>query len=337
MTDRAHGGNTSLTYDFSVNLNPFIPERTIKNIVSSYYKKAINYPEERAESLIKVVSKYYNLTEDNIVAGNGSIELLYNLPRVLKIDRLITLEPTFCEYRYLSEIYNLSHMPYHSVNEFYWDLKILKKNLKPKDLVIICNPNNPTGNIFLKEEILSLLREDIYLLVDEAFMDFSDKDESLIGNIRDNKNLMVLKSFTKVFSIAGLRIGFLLGDKDIIESLKNILPLWNVNGIAIEATKSFLDNKELIEKTKKLLVKEKVYLKNSLNSLPITILDSYANFFLIKTERARALINFAQGKGISLRSNAGFLGLEESFIRFAVKKRKENKILIQTFKEFFEG
>lgn len=336
MSERAHGGSKKVQYDFSVNLNPFVSERFIKSLVTSNYKYAIKYPEERADSLLKFLADFYGLKIEQITAGNGSIELLYYLPLVLEIKRIITLEPTFCEYRYISEINGIEHIPFYSSDNFFWDFDNLKNVLREGDLVIICNPNNPTGNIFSKEDILGLLKKDVFILVDEAFMDFSERDESLISDIKYYENLFVLKSYTKIFSIAGLRVGVLLGDEKVIDKMKKRLPLWNVNGIAIEITKEFLKNKELIEKTKKCVKREKSFLINELKKLPVKYFDSYANFLLLKIDNTKSFVDFVYKKNISVRTNSGFLGLDESYIRIAIKDRKENRILIDTFKEFYK-
>ncbi|MCX7990466.1 MAG: histidinol-phosphate aminotransferase family protein [Proteobacteria bacterium] len=336
MTERAHGGNKKSHYDFSVNLNPFISEKYIKKIISSISQYAISYPEERSESLLEVLANFYKLKNEQIVAGNGSIELLYYIPRVMKVKRIVTLEPTFCEYRYLSEIYGIIHLPIYNKDYFSWDFEELKNTVKNGDLVIVCNPNNPTGNIFPKETLLDLLSRGVYMLVDEAFMDFSERDESLINYLNNYEKLLVLKSFTKIFSIAGLRIGFMLGNKSIIDNLKRILPLWNVNAIAIEATKMILKDREIIEKTKELIKRERKFLLNGLKELPLNVFNSNANFFLIKMERAKDFVSFAEKEGISVRTSAGFLGLDDTYIRVAVKKRPENRILLNTFRKFFK-
>lgn len=335
MIERAHGGSKKVKYDFSINLNPLVSERFIKKLISSKCKYAINYPEERAESLVKAVSDYYHIEKDEIVAGNGSIELLYYLPLVLKINRIVTIEPTFCEYRYIARINGITHLPFFSSENFTWDFERLKKILRKGDLLIICNPNNPTGDIFPKEEIIGLIKEDVFVLVDEAFMDFSERDESVIGLMEKYENLFVLKSFTKIFSIAGLRVGVLFGKKNIIEGIKERLPLWNVNGIAIEVTKNLLKDKEIIKKTKKFIKKEKSFLIDEFKKLPVKYFDSYANFLLLKIDNKKSFIDFAYKKSISVRTNSGFLGLDESYIRIAVKRRKENRILIDTFREFY--
>ncbi len=337
MADRAHGGHNGVELDFSVNLNPLITVRELKRIITPLIESVIPYPETRAQSLVRRVSQYLGADEKRIIAGNGSIELMYCLPRILDIKRIITLEPTFCEYRYLAEINNLNHLPLFSQSCFFWDFVEIKKKLTEKDLIIICNPNNPTGNLFLKDEIIKLCETRAYILVDEAFMDFSERDESVIGYLKDFPNLFVLKSFTKIFSLAGLRIGFLLGDEKTISQVDRILPLWNVNALALEVTKSLIDDNEIIEKTKRYIKHERDFLIKKLKKFPIEIFESVANFLLLRFENARGFSSFSKSRGLAVRTPDGFLGLNSSYLRIAVKKRRENIMLIKLFEEFFRN
>ncbi len=337
MADRAHGGQHNLDMDFSVNLNPLITIKELKSIVKPLLKSVIPYPETRAQSLLSVISSYFSIEKKHLIAGNGSIELLYYLPRVLDIKRIITFEPTFCEYRYLANINNLNHQPVFFKNCFQWDIEAVKRQLTARDLLIICNPNNPTGTLFSKNELLNLVYSNAFVLIDEAFMDFSDRDESLIKYVKTHPNLFILRSFTKIFSLAGLRIGILAGDEKVIRSMERLMPLWNVNGLAQELTKKLLNQKNIIERTKRYIKKERSFLVNKLKSFPLQIFDSAANFICLKSDRAEELVMFAKDRGVALRTSDGFLGLDRSYIRVAVKRRKDNQILIKIFEDFFRG
>ncbi len=335
MNDRFHGGILEYTIDFSVNLNPLVDEHTVKELVCKYYKKAIHYPEQRGESLLQLVGQKYNLSLNNIVLGNGSIELFYALPHVIDVKRIVTLEPTFCEYRYIAKINNLEYLPYLFHETFVWDLDKLKRLLRKGDILFICNPNNPTGNIFSKEEIIKLLESSAYVVVDEAFMDFSDNDQSLIDKVTEFENLIIVKSLTKIYSIAGLRVGFCVASKDVISEIKKILPLWNVNGIAINVAKDFLKNVNLVEQTKSYIACERKYITKALEkSSFFKVFDTKTNFFLAYSERTGEFIDFLHLNNVTVRKSDGFYGLDDKYFRFAVKKRTENSLLIKLMNEF---
>lgn len=335
MKSRLHGGTENCLYDFSVNLNPVIKESYIKKMLSSLSYAAIKYPEQRGNSLVNLIASKNNIPSDNIVLGNGSIELFYYLPEILKPQRAFTLEPTFCEYSYICDIYNINLKRFLPESEFYWDFSKIQKELKPEDLLFICNPNNPTGTLFYKEDILALLDTGAYIVIDEAFMDFCPENQSLLKDVESFENLIVVKSLTKIYSIAGLRIGFLAANRQISERLKEILPLWNVNGVALEMAKIMIDS-DIIEKTRKIIVKEKEFLFKKLKKY-LKPFDSNANFLLCKSEKTMQLHEFAKSRGFCLRDNSGFYGLDESYFRIAIKERKENMQLVELFMNFFEG
>lgn len=336
MIERFHGGLREDSLDFSINLNPFIDESVTRDLVCKYYKKAIKYPEQRGKSLIQSISNKYNIPEENIILGNGSIEIFYLLPRVLQVDKIFTLEPTFSEYRYVAKINKCDYVPIKPVFEFEWDMEKLSKRLDKKSLLFICNPNNPTGNLFERKKILKLLKTGAFIVVDEAFIDFTLQNESLIKDVINFKNLIVVKSLTKIYSIAGLRIGFCVASKKIVRELNRNLPLWNVNSLALAISKDFLLNDDLIINTKRLVKKEKEFIFKSFeNCSYIKLFDTHANFFLARSDKTPELINFLSSNNIAVREYKGFYGLDKKYFRFAIKKHEENEQLVDLIKKFY--
>lgn len=336
MNLRQHGGTKEITYDFSVNLNPLIDEKIIKSLLCNMAKHAIKYPEERGERLVKVIAERIDIKPENIILGNGSIELFYYLPQILKPKRIFTLEPTFCEYSYICEINGIPLKRVAPQSEFNWDFTAIKSLLRKGDLIFICNPNNPTGTLFKKEDILEVVERGAFVVVDEAFMDFCVDNQSMIEFVENCSNVIVVKSLTKIYSLAGLRIGFLVADKEIVSKFGNTLPLWNVNGVAQEIARAMICDDKLIEKTKSYVSKERQYLEKKLSFIKeLKVYKSEANFLLCRTKRAKELQEFALKEGVHIRDNKGFYGLSEDFFRVAVKKSRENLVLVRTFKKFF--
>lgn len=335
MNERAHGGNKGLI-DFSVNLNPVVKERDIRRMLCGLTASAMAYPEQRGESLVSAISGACGIPAENIVLGNGSIELFYTLPAVLKPERAFILEPTFCEYEYICRLNGIPVTRMLPSGKFAWDISALKRGIKRGDIVFICNPNNPTGTLFLKDAVLSLAETGANVIIDEAFMDFSANNQSLIRKSAGHENLIVIKSLTKIYSIAGLRVGFCAGNASVIKRFRELLPLWNVNGIALEAARTFINSPHFLSRTREFIEKEKRFIKRRLaKSAGITLYDSHANFFPAESERAAELRAFAAARGVALRDNGGFHGLDERFFRFAVKSRKDNSLLMDIFEEFF--
>lgn len=338
MNFRYHGGENDVLFDFSVNLNPLVDRNEIAKELSSLADTAMKYPEQRPESLVSLISKIYQIEKSNIFVGNGSIELFYYLLDILKPKRVVTLEPTFCEYSYIAELRQIPLKRVLAVDNFRWDVYALAAELSKDDVVFVCNPNNPTGSIFDKEEIKILLKTGAFIVVDEAFMDFSHDNQSLISEAGRIANLVVIKSLTKIYSLAGLRIGFLVAENEIINIFDARLPLWNVNGIAVEMAKRMLSKSDFIEKTKCYIEKEKKRLLSVFESYSdeLKCYSSYANFLLCESRLTKDIMIFAKKSGFALRDNRGFFGLGDRFFRLAVKSYDENTQLILMFENFFK-
>lgn len=338
MNVRHHGGAKDVLFDFSVNLNPLVDKSEIAELLSLLADAAIKYPEQRAESLVSLISTIYQIEKINIFVSNGSMELFYYLLNILKPKRVFTLEPTFCEYSYIAEVNQIPLKRFLAEDKFRWNIYALASELNKDDVVFVCNPNNPTGSLFDKEEIKILVETGAFVVVDEAFMDFSSDNQSLISGVGRRTNLIVIKSLTKIYSLAGLRIGFLIAEDKIVNSFNARVPLWNVNGIAVEMAKRMLSKSCFIEKTRSYIEEEKKRLLSVFKSYSdkLKCYESYANFFLCESRFAKDILSFATKNGFSLRDNRGFFGLGDSFFRIAVKSHDENTQLMLMFENFFK-
>src|SRR3989338_2025850 len=350
MINRFHGGNIwrypeSSRYgivDFSVNTNPLGISKKIKNTIVRNIDKIDYYPEPESEYLKDSLADLHGLRSHNFLIGNGSIELIHLIPRALKAKTVLIPVPTFSEYEFAAKANNVNCLFVKSAEENNFRIDISKvMPLIPKvDMVFLCNPNNPTGAALERQEILSLLKVckncGAILIIDEAFMDFITPRNKIAMCLESagNKNLLVLKSLTKFFVLPGLRIGYLVGHKEIIDKLSRHTYPWNVNTLAQVIAEEAIKDKEYISRTKSSILEESVYLYDSLSGIRgMKVYPSDANFFLCKLKET-SIKNAAElskkliAQGGLVRNCDNFRGLNDRFFRVAVRKREENIKLI---------
>ncbi len=346
-----HGGKyyfkSQILYDFSVNINPLGYPKGLKKRVFENFEIINEYPPAYAENFLKNFSNLNSVPVSNIIAGNGSIQLIYAIPNALKIKNAIIIVPNFSEYEKALKINNSNILYFFlkeeenfclNLNEF---LSFLNKN-RNYDAVFICNPSNPCGTIIKNEELQEIVKflkkKDKLLVLDEAFIDFTD-EKSLITY--DFQNLIILQSFTKNFAIPGLRLGICKADKKIISKIKKLIPPWSINNFSIVVGNFLIQKKDFLKKTKKFVKKERLFLSEKLQKiLDLKVFNSYANYLLVKilnNSTVFELQEFLLKNKILIRNCANFTGLNEKFFRIAIKKRDENLILIKYLEKFFRG
>lgn len=327
------GKRTDELLDFSVNLNPLGPPK-LRSVVTAAYNSINYYPDNRYPGLKKAAADYLHVSPENIVPGNGSSELIHLLAETIieSGDKVIIPAPTFGEYEFQCKLFGaqIEHVDSHQVTNIRTD------NCKA---VFLCNPNNPTGSLINRKDVISLAEKcassGVFLIVDEAFIELSDPHESVADIAASNDFVIVLRSITKTFAIPGLRIGFAVASPGFAGLLNNIRLHWNVNSIAAAVCEKLLGNSEdYLKKTLSLLKIERAWLSSKLGAFRgFKPYPSDSNFILIN------LGDFGLGsieltermlrQGIIIRECASFD--LRNHIRVAVRKRSENRKLISAF------
>ena len=196
-------------------------------------------------------------------------------------------------------------------------------------MAFLCNPNNPTGDLLSKEEVIEIAeaaRElKCLLVVDEAFIDFCPAD-SVIGNVRGNPHLIVLRSMTKFYAITGLRAGYGVFHPELIERVMEFKATWTMNTLAQKAAVAAIEDRGYAERTMDVIRNEKEFIENGLRDIGIEFLPSAVNFYLLRTGNSGRIYQGMKEKGIIVRDCSNFRGLDDSFIRVAVRSRRENEI-----------
>ncbi|MEN2994742.1 MAG: threonine-phosphate decarboxylase CobD [Thermodesulfovibrio sp.] len=321
--------------DMSSSVNPLpLPEK-IKRKTIEKFSLLHKYPDIEARSFIKTFSELYEIPPENIICGNGSTELIYLLVKVLKPVSVLILEPTFTEYERackLNDIFNLERIFALSKEKI---LEILKEKMSTKsyEMVFICNPNNPTGWLVDKTEILTLANSYPYtaFVVDEAFIDFTPEQTLIKEAI--SSNIIVLRSLTKFYGLAGVRFGYAVAHTKIIEKMKRYRQPWSINSIAQWIAEEIIKDEDFKNQSHEFFIREKNFFEDSFNKLNIRYFPSVANFYLFETHK-KGIFRYMLERGILIRECSNFYGLNENFIRVSVKSRKENEIFFKELIEF---
>ena len=337
-----HGGKLSIPnldsdiIDFSSNIGPMGIPLGLRQTLKKRLDSMSLYPDLFSTSLRSDLKKYIKLPKSNIIIGNGAIEIIYNFCNAfLSKKRILIPVPTFSEYEAATKLADCKITFFKTMN--------LSKNLDSfiskipmNGCVFVCNPNNPTGTILSKTQlskiILTAKQKSCLVFVDECFIELvPQSNQSILNLIKKYDNLFVLRSLTKSFGLAGIRIGYGIGSKQMIDILQKIKIPWSVNVLAQEAGIIAIKNKSHITKSNSIIKKEYIFLKNKINSIKgFSCHESSTNFILIKTKQNSTKIQEQLLKHkILIRDCKNFRGLNNYYIRIAIKSHKENLKLVK--------
>ncbi len=296
---------------------------------------AINlYPDHQAKDLRKEISHYIGVDSSLILEGNGSSELLEMLVKtyVGPDEVVLSFEPSFSMYKIYSQIYSATYMGVPSNPDFSVNMDSMieyAKKYNPK-LIFICTPNNPTGFLIPKEDIIKLLQNTTALVaVDEAYMEFTDGSTSMINEIVKYENLVVLRTMSKAFGLAGIRLGYLIGNADVINILNRVKSPYHLNALSQYVGQKAFQKLDLVKKNVEEIQKMRKELENELFTLGFHSYPSYGNFLFVQSG-IENLLDLLKAKGILIR---GFSNALKSYYRITIGTNQENDILVQKLKE----
>ena len=359
LTPYFHGGNVwevSEKYgipvdqliDFSISTNPLGAPETALESIHEHLKLIQHYPDPDPEWLLEALAKFVGVASNNVVLGNGSTELIYLFNEVFLEDECeaVIPVPSFSEYKAAIERFggNMTFLKCDSSKNFQINVKELERTISIKTRIIfICNPNSPTGVLYEKEDILRIIKfaaeRNVLVFLDEDYIDFVDdgKRYSMVEYVNEYNNLFVLRSLTKFFGLAGVRIGFGIGSPDLVNFLKNAKMPWSVNNLAMFATEAAVKDTDFIKKSRLLVSKSRREMREMFKSIPwLKVYPSETNFLLVEiiqgdltsTQIKKGLAQ----KGLLIRDCEDFDGLNNRFFRVTVRRPDENKKLVEQIK-----
>lgn len=328
--------------DYSANINPLGIPASVKEAVKNAIKKCVNYPDPFCRELIEKLSKYLKISKEYCFISNGAADVLFKLALTLKPKRALLLAPTFADYEkaLTTVLCKFTYYELQEKNSFVVTRDILKQINSRIDLIVICNPNNPTGKLMDQDLLLEVVEKafktDTKVLIDECFMDFVDDEKaySLRTVLKKYPNLIILKAFTKTYAIPGIRLGYCLtSDSEIIKGLHDNGQDWNVSILAQEAGIAALTEEGYLLSSKELIGIERNYLTSQLELLGAKTFGSEANYIFFKLDKPNDFAEQLLQKGFLIRECANYRGLNKVYYRIAVKTRYQNRALIKAMKE----
>jgi cobyric acid synthase CobQ/L-threonine-O-3-phosphate decarboxylase len=331
--------------DFSANINPLGMADWVRPVISRHVSDLVHYPDPDATALTAAAARRYHTRPDEILAGNGSAELITLLALTAGTPRAVIPVPSYSDYSRAARLAGMEIIE-HPLNEadgFTLDPAALAPLLSSPATVFIGQPNNPTGRLCSAAALRSLAHNHpaSLFIVDEAFGDFVEGFDSLTHD--RPPNVVVLLSLTKIFAIPGLRLGCAVAEAGLVRKVREHQPLWSVNTLAQAVGVAALEDSDYVVRSRSLVTQERNWLSTALSQIPglATIYPGSANFLLVKLATsapdaptlARQLL---AGHGIAIRVCDNFKGLDPMFFRLAVRTHDENEVLIEALRHVLE-
>ena len=336
--------------DYSANINPLgIPE-ALKKIIFADLDNISKYPDPYCTSLRSDISEYLKISEDNIIIGNGASEVIFLLFDVLKPKRVVIPAPSFSEYAKAVKSCG-AEIKYFQIKEadgFRLNVDELLESIEEEDdCVILCNPNNPTSKLVPKPDLLRLLKESgqkgLNVIIDEAFIELTEagSSNSMLEFIKEYPNLFIIRAFTKLFAIPGLRLGYGIGNYELVREMWEKKTPWSVNSLASSVGEFLKTSEDYLNRTSEWLIREKEWFYNELKKIiGLKVFKPETNFVLIKITDNHITSEFLREalarKGVLIRNAANFMFLDNKFFRVAVKDRERNMKFLKLLWEVME-
>ena len=335
--------------DMSANVNPLGPMPALIDHLQAGILAIAALPEVDAGGIVTAFSRYYGIDPRQVMAGNGTTELIYLIPRALGLKKALVVGPTYSDYRDACTMNQVScdHIVCREEDDFVPDVQAIRKMAAAADLVFLCNPNNPTGALVARPDIDALCRSmpETLFVVDESYLPFTPApaDTTMIGS--DLPNILVLNSMSKAFRIPGLRIGFVKAPQPLMQALTPLALPWSVNSLAQAAVQWLMNHPERVEpfllSTRNILEKEKRRIEESIHrKTGARCFPSSTSFILIRLPdglNAQTVSRQMADNRILIRDCTNFTGLSDAFIRISLKSEAENRRAADLLVELCRG
>jgi len=318
--------------------SPFVPNQDFQNEFTDFLSKVeINrYPNPSADEVVQSLRNLMGVDDSyGVLLGNGSDELIQILAMACgEKESIMSFSPSFVMYEMIAKFTRLNYLDSPLI-DFDINLKEalnLIETQKPK-IIFIAYPNNPTGNLFNREKIETIIKStDALVVLDEAYYAYSD--DTFLNDIAKYENLVLLRTISKI-GFAGVRLGLLIGSQEIVSELNKIRLPYNINSLTQAACRFLLNKKDYLQSHANLIVNERKKLIESLKKYKnIIVFPSQANFVLIKTEESEKFFNFLLEKKILIKNLSKMKGLK-NYLRITIGSQEDNSIFSSALDEFF--
>ncbi|MEG2295681.1 MAG: histidinol-phosphate transaminase [Oscillospiraceae bacterium] len=349
MKKLVHGGdiysyNGKNILDFSQNSNPLGLPDGVKKAIIENIENYSHYPDPLCRELKTQLASYLCVPSEFLVCGNGAADLIFRTILAIKPKKALLIVPTFSEYQSALQLCECE-ITYHFLldeNKFVLKEDFPNQLTSDLDVVFLCNPNNPTG-IAIKSDLMICIAQkccalNIILIVDECFNCFLEQPQwySLMPYLQSIPNTIILKAFTKLYAMAGIRLGYAVcSDTALTEKISNTLQPWSVSTVASKCGIAALKETQYVLQTKEMITKNRTDLKQELEYLGLLVYESMANYLFFKSNHLD-LAQRLEKKDILIRDCANYVGLTKGYYRIAVKTQQENSRLIACLQQILE-
>lgn len=336
---------------FAANVNPLGISPKLKETLSERIDSIMSYPDREYTSLREEIALYVNADKEDIIVGNGSTELISLFIQIRKPKKALIVGPTYSEYEREVTLGGGCSV-YHRLeeeNDFLIDIKSLEKELDSDvDLLVICNPNNPTSSSISRSDMRKILdickKKGIFVMVDETYVEFTEDIQKItsVSLTRYYNNIVILRGISKFFAAPGLRLGYAIcGNSDLIKEMNQRKNPWTINSLAAIAGEIMFTDEEYISRTRDLISKERDRVCETLKSFPnIKLYEPTANFVLLRILKedlsSADLFEAAIHKGYLIRDCSTFPFLDNKFFRFCFMMPDQNDALLDIIRECLE-
>ncbi|MDO9557100.1 MAG: aminotransferase class I/II-fold pyridoxal phosphate-dependent enzyme [Coriobacteriia bacterium] len=324
-----HGGAPQTSIDASVNVNPFGPPAALDAVFACARELAMCYPEIDAGSARQAWADRLDVPRERLLVGNGASELITLAMRALQPRRVVVFEPCYSEYVSAAEAVGaeISRLPL-SLDATSWSTPLGEYEPLPSDLLVLGQPNNPTGHLMSPDEIAVLARRGVRVLVDESFLPFLARADEISMVMRETPGVFVVSSLTKIFCVPGLRLGLFVGDAETVRRMSELRDPWSVNGLAAGAAVVLAGEQDYLARTRSWLAEERPRMSRLLADIPgVSVCDGVAPFILAELPdgvSATDLCDSLAARGIGVRDASTFAGFGPRWLRVGVRSAAEN-------------
>jgi len=332
--------------DFSANINPLGPPQTVLSAIENALTATSLRVYPDAHAFVSAIVNKHLLMPDEIVVGSGAASLIFAVIHALSPKRVLILEPAFVEYLRASAAVNAQVTTALLTEErgFTPDFASLVHDVKERqfDLVILNSPHNPTGALYPRDAMLSLIdaaeEHNTAVLLDEAFIDYASQ-ESLVSLAPTKSHLIVLRSLTKFYAMPGIRIGYTVSNAKLAAMIKGQIDPWSVSTVALEAGCAALAEDEFGTESCRVNTIAREEFASALRGIGLEVLPSAANFLLAKLPHGSGgdLQSWLDSERILIRTCDSFHGLSDEFIRVAVSSGSDNERLVALIEKWLKG
>jgi threonine-phosphate decarboxylase len=306
------------------------------------------YPDPNPVEFREEIARYVGngIEEENVLLGNGSIELIYMIAEILpRGHKAVIPVPSFSEYEKAALRVGGEPIFVQLPEDFALDIDKIKKVVTPDTKIMcLCNPHSPSGTLYSKKQLLDLVdfchKKEIIFSVDENYIEFSEQSLSntLAGAVKEYENLFVIRSVTKFYGMAGIRFGYALASGNLIDKLETMRQPWSINGIACQVTLAALKDEGFIQNTKATIGKNRQILAKALSEIDgLHVYPSVTNFLLVKINKSKVtstmLKELLAKEQILIRDCCTFMGMDNNHFRVTIRSEIDNQKLAEKIKQ----